>query len=578
MRKYPKSSTLLLFLVFVVLGVYYPALFSPFNSVDDAEMYRNLLNTDSFSVRGIFLPEGAGSYYRPVVILSLIIDKYVWGLEESFMHLENILFHLANTLLVYALARRASDFLPSPSMIAPFLAALFFAIHPLNTEVVNWISGRTDLLAGFPLLLAIYLMLKRPLSCFQSFLAALCMLLACLAKETAIFFLPAALLFPFFMSATGKDTTPLRSVFRNYWRHFAVFCLAGSAYFAFRFFAFSKGDLGVARVMTHVGGFEGNGALINSRLFLKAAGFYAKKLLIPFPLNFGIIHVSDAYLPLGLLVLAGIIWLMYRRTLSAFFVICAGAVGTSALMIPMLNFTWTPLAERYMYVPSAFFLVGVTLALQSWEQWARYRKQLTLAVSCLAVIAIYGTATRNILWQDNLALFKDTLMKSPEFAPARNEIAGALYERGKENEAIAIFKSFSSPNGLLNAQFGLKNKALALMYEGNFGEARAILQQLLAKPGKYEVSILLQILELNKMQVSANKASSKDVYVESVSALSRLVELTGDPFFSYRLGIVHMQEGAKEKAVMAFSTVVRTAPRAAYYRKSAEKLALDLAK
>ncbi len=68
------------------------------------------------------------------------------------------------------------------------------------------------------------------------------------------------------------------------------------------------------------------------------------------------------------------------------------------------------------------------------------------------------------------------------------------------------------------------------------------------------------------------------MYAESASTLTRLIELTGDPFFSYRLGIVHMQEGNKEKAVAAFTTVVRTAPPTAYYRKPAEKLAKDLAR
>lgn len=578
MHEYQKSRMFLLCLVFVVLGIYYPSLFSPLNSVDDAGMYQNLLNTDGFSLKEIFFPGGSSNYYRPILILSFLMDKYVWGLEVSFMHLENILFHLANTLLVYAVARRAADYLPDPSPVAPFVAALFFAIHPLNTEVVNWISGRTDLLAGFFLLLSVYSMLKQPLNWLQSFLAALCMLLACLAKETAIFILPAALLFPFFMSATRINAIPIPSVFRSYWFHFGVFCSAGAAYFAFRSLAFSKGDQGVARVITHIGGSDSVSMLSTARLVLKAVGFYAKKLLIPFPLNFGIIHVSDAYLPFGLLVLAGIVWLMTRRTLPAFFVICAGAVGTSALIVPLIRLTWTPLAERYMYISSAFCLVGVTMAVQQWEQCPKYRMHLTFAVSCLVVIALYGTGTRNILWQDNLALYQDTLRKSPDFLPARNEIANALYERGREKEAIAIYKSFSSPRGLINAQFGLKNKVLALTLEGRFTESREIMKQLLANPGKYEVSILQQVLELNKMQVAANKTTNKEVYPELVTTLTRLIELTKDPFFSYRLGIVHMQEGKKEKAVAAFTTVVRTAPPIAYYRKPAEKLAIDLAK
>lgn len=579
MHVYQKSRPLLLSLVLVVLGIYYPALFSPINSVDDAGMYHYLLNTDSFSLRDIFLPGSSGSYYRPILLSSFMMDKFVWGLEESFMHLENIIFHLANTLLLFAVVRRACLFLKQTSVLIPFTAALFFAIHPLNTEAVNWISGRTDLLAGFFLLLAMFLLLKQPLTGIGSLLAAACMLLGCLAKETAIFFLPAALLYPFFFSMHRADAEPVKTIVRRHWLHFLLFGAAGSAYFAFRALAFSKGDQGVARVVTHVAGNESAGMLMNLQLVFKAIGFYAKKLLLPFPLNFGIIHVSDWYLPLGVLVLAGILWLMTRRTLPAFFVICAGAVGTSALIIPLLRVTWTPLGERYMYIPSAFFLTGLTLVVGGWIQKnGRYRTVLVLLTGCVAGIALYGTATRNILWQDNLALFEDTLRKSPDFAPAQNEIANALYAKGKKQEASVIYKSFAETEGLINAQYGLKNKAFALMNEGDFNGARDVIKQLLANPGKHEVSILLQALEINKYQVAANKATLNDVYAESVTLLTRLITLTRNPFYSYRLGIIHMQGGEKEKALDAFTTVVKTAPPTAYYRKPAEKLAKDLAK
>jgi tetratricopeptide (TPR) repeat protein len=565
-------------IITVVLGVYYPALFAPLNSVDDPGLYSYLLNTDDFNLRNIFLPGGSGSYYRPLLLASFLIDKYVWGLEESFMHLNNIIIHLANTLLVYALARRATQCLPEPSPAAPFVAALFFAIHPLNAEAVNWISGRTDLLAGLFLLSALYLFLRQSLTWVHSLTAALCMLLACLVKETAIFFLPAALLFPFFISTARTDTAPLCSVFRSYWLHFIIFCSAGSAYFFFRILAFSKGDDGVARVIAHVGGSKSAGVLINAKLVLKAIGFYAKKLLIPFPLNFGIIHVSDAYLPLGVLVLAGILWLISRRTLPAFFVICAGAVGTSALMIPMLGLTWTPLAERYMYIPSAFFLVGVTLAVQQWELRSKYRVQLVIVVSCLAVIALYGTITRTILWQDNLALFQDTLRKSPDFMPAQNEIATALKKKGRLTEALEILKKMEKKDELVNYQYGLINKAGALADNGDYDTARHILRDILKDPGRHESLVLEKLLEVNKIQLFSGKTTSAAVYADTVTCLTRLYEITGNPFYQYRLGVVHLHEKNNALALQSFTIVTKIAPPAIYYRKPAEKLAKDLAK
>ena len=572
------SRNCIAFLGILVLACYYPSLFAPLNTVDDFGTYNYLLNADSFSFRSIFFPGGSGSYYRPILLLSFMTDKYFWGLEESFMHLENILFHLANSLLLFAVARRACLVRKQTSFLVPFSAALFFAIHPLNTEAVNWISGRTDLLAGFFLLLSIYLLLKQPLAWTRSSLAAICLLLACLAKETAIFFLPAALFFPFFLSGDCSEAVPLGTTWRRNLPHFLLFGGAGFGYFVFRGLAFSRGDQGINRVVTHLAGSESSGVLLSLRLVFKAMGFYAKKLLFPFPLNFGITTISDLYLPLGVLVLAGICWLLFRRTLPAFFVVCAGAVGGSALIIPLIRLTWTPLGERYMYIPSAFFLVGLTMAVADWERrHTRYGSSLVLVVCSLAGIALYGTVSRNFIWQSNLALFQDTYKKSPDFAPARNEIANALYALGKKQEAAVIYKSFVGSQELINVQYGLKNKALALAQEGDFAGSRHILQELLANPGKHEVSILLQLLELEKVQVAAHQANLQDVHAESVTTLTRLIKLTEDPFYSYRLGIVHMQSGETEQALAAFSAVVRNAPPAAYYRKPAETLAHKLA-
>ncbi len=160
-----KGRYLVLLLLVVVFGVYYPSLFIPFNSVDDTRMVNNLLNADGISVWQPFHFGGSGNYYRPLLASTFIIDKYVWGLNESFMHLENILLHAMNVVLVFLIARRIA-LAEKLTLIEPlaFCAALLFALHPINTEAVNWISGRTDLLAGLFVLCSL-LFLLRALSC-----------------------------------------------------------------------------------------------------------------------------------------------------------------------------------------------------------------------------------------------------------------------------------------------------------------------------------------------------------------------------------------------------------------------------
>ncbi|MDD2336529.1 MAG: hypothetical protein PHD01_08115 [Geobacteraceae bacterium] len=567
-----KTRTNILLLVITVLGVYYPAIFSPLNSVDDPGLYHYLLNIDEFSIRDLFIPGGSGTYYRPLLAASFFVDKYVWGLQESFMHLQNIFLHLCNTLLVFAIARRASSLMEVRSPVPSFLAPFFFAIHPINTEAVIWISARTDLLAGFFVLLSAWLMLGTTFSRMTSVLAAFSLLLACLAKETAIFFLPAALILPFFICSSDRGRKSLLSTMSKNFPHFIIFTTAALGYFVLRSLAFSKGDSGVGRVITHVAGAQTPGLLISLRLVLKAAGFYVKKLFVPFPLNFGIIHVSDLYMFLGIGLLVVIILLLKYRTLPAYFIICAISVGTSALMIPLLRLTWTPLAERYMYIPSAFFLLGITFAANRWDVLLRYRKVTVMSVASLAAICIFGTAQRTIVWQDNLALFRDTIQKSPDFLPAQNQYARALYVSGRQDEAVSLLESLKVPADIQNFQVGMVSKAAARVHASDFTGAREILQETLKNPGKYEVLIIQRLLKLNEMQVRKGMASRGDFYTENTVYLSRLYEITGDPFYLYRLGQIHLFNGDLGNARGAFCRVVALTPEKMYYRAAAEKL------
>lgn len=572
MEKHLTDRTIILLLTFSTLGVYYPAIFAPLNYIDDLKLVHYLLNTDTFSLKQLFFPGGSGTYYRPLLMASFLLDKYVWGLEESFMHLQNIVLHLANTLLVFAIARRSADLLKISSPVPVLLVPLFFAVHPVNAEAVNWISARTDLLAGFFVFLSLYLVIRSPSKISMCLLAAASFLLSCLAKETAIFLLPALLILPFYLPTEVAGKRSIRTTLAGNLPFYAAFILAGCGYFILRMIAFSGGDSGVARVITHVAGKESGGVLVTLRIALKAAGFYLKKLLIPFPLNFGTIHVSDLYIIPGVVLLIVLIVLLRRRTLPAFFFLSAVSVGASALMIPLLRVAWTPLAERYMYIPSAFFFLGLVFAGYRRNVRVCYSRYITAVVASLAIVAIYGTSSRTLVWQDNLALFRDTMEKSPDFLPAQNECAHALYEVGRKQEAAAMYKSIRVTKDIINYQYGFMNKALALTQVGDYDGARKILRRTLAEPGKNEVEIIQRILKLNELEVQKGLAEKGKFHDENVALLTRLNTVSGDPFYIYRLGQEHLFHGDTAKAREAFQEVVALAPQKMYYRAAAVKL------
>lgn len=95
-------------------------------------------------------------YYRPLVTLSLLADATVWGMRPVGYHAQNVLWHLVATGLVLAFLAR----LVPGSPRAVLVGGALFAVHPIHTQSVAWIAGRTDLIATVAVLGAILAYLR----------------------------------------------------------------------------------------------------------------------------------------------------------------------------------------------------------------------------------------------------------------------------------------------------------------------------------------------------------------------------------------------------------------------------------
>jgi len=101
--------------------------------------------------------------FHPLVWLSFGLDYTLWGMDAAGYHLTNLIIHICNGLMLYALVikilRRANhlqeDTWESPLVLGAVAGTLFFALHPLRVEPVSWISARGDLLCAFFYILAI---------------------------------------------------------------------------------------------------------------------------------------------------------------------------------------------------------------------------------------------------------------------------------------------------------------------------------------------------------------------------------------------------------------------------------------
>jgi hypothetical protein len=570
----------------IVWLAYYPALSAPLNSVDDARLAHDLLNLSSFSWQDFWIPRSK-CYFRPLINSSFILDQLVWGFEEPFLHLENILIHWLNTLLVYRLAKRIAGFQGMNSLVVPAVAALLFGLHPINSEAVIWIAGRADLLATTFVLLSLLSMVNYLRSGCNLWLLGtiLTFFVGMLVKETVIFVFPGLVALGW-VAHREKMPAPV-SLIRAWLPAFgALFSLAG--YAVLRSMALRGGDLGVRHVVQVATGAGPAGQpasqlveaavpwLETTETVIKGAGFYARKLIQPFPLNFGIIEIGDGYFWLGCLLVPLLIFLFARLSWWSSFILTAMSLASIALLVALGDVSWTPYAERYMYAPSAMLALGVSLGggrfAGRWEGVV-WKPWLAGALGVMVVLCACAILQRALVWQDNLTLFADTVEKSPDFSLAQNQLAQALWNRGRKEEAITILRRVDMPE----SQVAFLNKVLIFLEAGKLLEARQFLLENLPKSQTraYHRVILERLIDVvERLQETGSSPGQPLLYDDEViDYLQQLWRRTGDPFYLYRLGQKQMEKGDFAKAQESFSVAYSKFPPESMYKEPSRKLA-----
>jgi len=149
-----KSGTtyMLLWLSGILLITYLafsPSLKNGFTNWDDNEYVatNNLVKSLSGdNIKKIFDTNNFISFnYHPITILSLAIDYKLSGFDPKTYHLTSLLFHLANTLLVFWFVFLLSE----KKIMVAAVVSILFGIHPMHVESVAWIAERKDVLYVF---------------------------------------------------------------------------------------------------------------------------------------------------------------------------------------------------------------------------------------------------------------------------------------------------------------------------------------------------------------------------------------------------------------------------------------------
>lgn len=407
----------ILLLIDITIIVYLSVFVSGFSSLDDTELIENL-QKGALTFSSLAHVSGM-TYLRPLTTLTYLADFNLWGANPAAFHLTNIVIHLANACLVYHLCRTCLPETPKREG-SSLLAALFFAVAPINSESVLWISGRTDILCCFFFLSAITIIVNERLTPLFAagalFVACYCSLLA---KESSIALLA---IVPIYLLFTKSNKSRQVKIGLS-----SAVAIASSIYLFMRLGNRGQLDSGTEKIISKVVDQSISELTYKS---LAAFGFYIKKMIWPFPLNLAIQNINEPiYFFFGIIVFFLITISFFRFAtarlplLIIFF--CLGP--------PLLAFhgsiPWTLYAERYLYLSMTgmALLVGLLLTMSQ-------RMPQSLPFILIIPLAI-STIHRSGQWAEPVDLWHDTVVQAPNFPLVHVVYAYELIQAGRISEA-----------------------------------------------------------------------------------------------------------------------------------------------
>jgi len=363
--------------------------------------------------------------YRPLTIFSFSLEYPIWGVWAPGFRMTNLLLHALNGFLVFLLAR---GLLRSPA--AGLAAAVVYVVHPVQSEAVVSIVGRSELLAA-ALFFSAWIAFRKG----HTWLAAATYFLAALAKESAVTFPAIAMLE---MALTEGS---IRKVMLS-WRRFAVLAVTGVAYLGLR--GYVLGGLGIPASGQYL-----NGTLTlterwitSGRVFLQYLRLLFAPVQIASDYDFNSVPVAgvgdlDAWI--GLALIAGLIVLALRAA-KVRPAVSLGILFFFIVMLPVSNWIMPIallMAERFLYTPIFGF------ALLAGAAWTALRSDSLRRLVAGGVVAVAALLciSHNYVWQDTLTFHENAVRVVPNNARARLGYGFALLRTNKLEEAKEQFEA-----------------------------------------------------------------------------------------------------------------------------------------
>jgi tetratricopeptide (TPR) repeat protein len=523
---------------------------------------------------------GPGEYpmlvKRYVSLLSLALNYHFNGLDTTGYHIINIIIHILNALLVYALVILTfrTPFMKR-SRIAPYapraalLAGALFVAHPVQTEAVTYIVQRMASLATLFYLASLVSYIRSRLSGGKLekivfyLLALVCAALGMKSKEIA-FTLPLAIALYEWAFFEG----PLRKRFMLWLPLGLTMLIIPVTQLALR-----KGGLGAAMSIGAVNMPRWHYLMTESRVLITYLRLLVapvgQNLMYDYPIYRSLLDPNVLLSGLFHLGMVGLSIYLYRRSRRgepALRLLAFGiwwfylALAVESTLVPL-----HPIYEHRLYLPSVGVFMAVAAGgILAYEGLKSKKWRRTVAIGMAVVPLVLGgmAIARNSVWKSEVSLWKNVVEKAPLSLFTHYNLALAYRKAGQYKKAIEHYRI------ALTLPFLPERTKSAKDY---YAEIYLHLGDNYNVMGEQDQALDAYLTSVQKEPEGPNAATalnnigviylSSRKYAEAANTFIRAIKLSPDKgYLHYNLGTAYYYLGMKKDAVKALRNALQFDP------------------
>ena len=468
----------------------------------------------------LFIDATPSDFYRPLQRLTYALDYAVAAFQPALYHATSVIWHLlaaiglllfAEELLVGFAAERHK------ARAVAFYAALVWAIHPVQSAAVVYVSGRADPLAAAFGFFGLFFLLRARDSngaaqIVRFLISGFLFLASAFSKE-------AGLIFPII----GLSVFVIHRNWKELWKIAAIAAFVGAIYFALRLGAEHESPPQLTPPPP---------VLVRPIIAARAVAEYAGLIIFPWnlhmdrdveshPTGFGEASLAQAswrelQTLLGIVLIAAFLYWLWRapkRNPAVFAcLVCALITYLPVSGIVTLNAT---VAEHWIYLPSAFLFLAIALELAPFLQPLPLRKSpISVAVVAVGIWIVFlggRTLVRTLDWKDQRTFFEQTIAHGGDSARMLINLAGVELSEAKLAEAAghlhaALQKKPDQPLAIINL-------ASVALKQNDFQQARELLNRATKMPivdaQAYQLLAVLEHKENGKVDLMRMRLASR---------------------------------------------------------------------